>query len=531
MAAAASLCAVCGLHSVTPSMGATRRSQGAVGDHRLLVGGSSRDWSAPTVLAQCALVGAPEVAFPSGSPATPTGTGAIVWASEPTSCGPSSPRPARWAISVAAVGSTDHARLVTTQSLRGDSPIALTAVGASFGRIAIAATDATPGAAGGATLVQGRTVDSSRWPSMTVGSNSPAALAHAYLGDVAIAAPAGGSAITALVQRYFQHDFEQWRSVPIHAGPVTALTAAMDYRADVLLAWQQNGAVYARMLRSSGAEDPVQRIGPSAPHPQIQAVVSDNNHGMIAWSSTEFPKQSTARTRIYLDLSATGVRFRRPRQLASFADPQRVGRRPRSLALERLSTENVMLAWTVAEHGRYAVRAAPAVFAASGPTTRLSDPHSQAILADLAPGPAGEAIALWSTAPTVASGAIDAGRAELWAARTSIRPHARVVVRRPEMIAAPGPNADATVAVDPANDHAVATWLTVTAPERIEYAVGVGAAGYRPRLQAATATATATATADAGAHWLRITLAAAGLAAAAILLVVARRRRGRRRDA
>jgi hypothetical protein len=389
------------------------------------------------------------------------------------------------------------------------------------------AANAAPGSAGGAAaLLQGRTVDPSRWPSTMVGSDPPRALTRAYLGDVATAALAAGPAIAVRVERYSQPDFGQPRSVPIRAGRVTALTATMDYRADVLLAWQQNGAIYARMLRSSGRNDPTQRIGPSGPYPQIQAVVSDNDHGMIAWSSTEIPERTTARTRIYLDLSDAGVRFGHPRQLASFADPQHVGRMPGSLALERLSTENVMLAWTVAEHGRYVIRAAPAVFAASRPTTRLSDPHSQAILADLAPGSAGEAIALWSTAPLAAGGTLDMGRAELWAARTSIRPHAHVVLQRPEVIAAGGPNVAATVAVDPANDHAVAAWLTVTAPERIEYAVGVGAAGYRPRPRTATA-----GTHGAGTHWLRITLAAAGLAAAAILLAAARWRRRRLREA
>jgi hypothetical protein len=184
-----------------------------------------------------------------------------------------------------------------------------------------------------------------------------------------------------------------------------------------------------------------------------------------------------------------------------------------------------MLAWTAAEHGHYVIRAAPAVFAASRPTTRLSDPHSQAILADLAPGPAGEAIAHWSTSPLVAGGTLNRGRAEIWAARTSIRPHAHVALRRPEMIAAAGPKVAATVAVDPANDHAVAAWLTATAPERIEYAVGVGAAGYLPRPQTATAGPR-----GAGPHWLRITLAAAGLAAAAILLAAARWRRRRLRE-
>jgi hypothetical protein len=410
---------------------------------------------------------------------------------------------------------------VSTQSLGARFPIELTAVGASFGRIALAAASPASGSAGSANaLLQGRAVDPSRWPSMMIGSGPRPALTRAYLGDAAIAALAEGPAIAVRVQHRSEPDFGQPRLVPIRAGRVTALTATMDYRADVLLAWQQNGAIYVRMLRSSGRDGPAQRIGPSGPDPQIQAVVSDNDHGMIAWSSTEVPKRGTARTRIYLDLSAAGVRFGQPLQLASFADPQRVGRMPGSLALERLSTENVMLAWTVAEHGHYVIRAAPAVFAASRPTTRLSDPHSQAILADLAPGPAGEAIALWSTAPRAAGGTLDMGRAELWAARTSIRPHAHVVLRRPERVAAAGPNVAATVAVDPANDHAVAAWLTVTAPRRIEYAVAVGAAGYRPRPLTATAGPP-----GSGTHWLRITLAAVGVAVAAILLVMARRRR------
>ena len=178
-----------------------------------------------------------------------------------------------------------------------------------------------------------------------------------------------------------------------------------------------------------------------------------------------------------------------------------------------------MLAWTVFEHGHYAVRAAAAVFAATKPSTRLSDPRSQAVLADLAPGPAGDAIALWSTAPRVGGGTLDMHAAELWAARTYIRPHSRVVVRRPEMIAAAGPNGDATVGVDPANDRAVAAWLTATSPERIEYAVGIGAAGYRPQPQAATA--------HGATHRLRIALAATGLACAGILLAAAMRRRRR----
>jgi hypothetical protein len=400
----------------------------------------------------------------------------------------------------------------------------LAVVGASFGRLAVAAPNAASEPGSGIALLQGRVGDGSPWSKVIVGSLSPPALTRAYLGDAAIATTTAGPAIAVLEERHFQRAFGPPRLVPVGAGPVTALTATMDYRADVLLVWQQHGAIYARMLRSSGRHDPTQRIGFSAPDPQIRAVVSDDDRGMIAWSSTEGSLGATARTRIYLDLSGVGVRFGRPRRLASFIDPQRVGRRSGSLALERLSTENVMLAWTAAEHGHYAVRAAPAVFAASRPTTRLSDPRSQAVLDELAPGPAGEAIALWSAMPLV-RGALETGRAELWATRVSLRPGARVALRRPEMIAAAGPNAAPSVAVDPATDRAVAAWLTRTAPERIEYAVVNGAPGYRPGPRASALAAPAPAT-----HWLRITLVAAGLAAT-ILLAIGRRRRGRLRQA
>jgi hypothetical protein len=522
MAAAAAIAALGGLHAATPSARADGRARRAPGSQGASVGRSPRAWSAPGVLAECRLASGPRVAFPSEGPATPTGTGAIVWASTAPRCGSSSARSARWVLSVAAVGSTDRPTLVSRQQLEGAFPFTLAAVGASFGRVALTAASATDeSAAGTIAVLQGGTTPGFGWSRLTARSALPPALAHGYLGDVAMAAVAPGPEIDVRVERHSGHEFGRARSIPIRNGPVTALTATMDYRSDVLLAWQQNGAVYARMLRASGRSDPTQRVGPSDPNPQIHALVSDNDHGMIAWTSTEIPRRSTARTRVYLSLSAAGVRLRAPELLAAFTDPQQVGRSPGSLALERLSTENVMLAWTVAEHGHYLIRAAPAVFAASGPATRLSDPHSQAVLADLAPGSAGEAIALWSSAPRLGGGGLDAHRTELWATRTYIRPHAHVVFGVPEMIVRAGPNVAPTVAVDPANDRAVAAWMTVGATRRIEYSMRAGAVGYRPRPPLAAPLPPAP-----GTHSLRIALAAAGLIGVG-LLVLASRRRGR----
>jgi hypothetical protein len=332
---------------------------------------------------------------------------------------------------------------------------------------------------------------------------------------------AHGPSIAVRVERFFESRFEQARSIPIGAGAVTALAVVMDYRADVLLVWQQDQAIYACLLRASGGTGPRQRIGSSAAYPQIHAVVSDNEHGIIAWSSTDLSSASRPVTRTYLSLSKAGVRFLPPRELASFADPQLLGRRPGSIALERLSTENVMLAWTVSEGGRYLVRAAPAVFASSTHSTIISEPRSQSILADLAPGPAGEAVALWSTAPPLADGALNMRRAELWAARTRIEPHAVVARAGSRMIAAAGPNTAPAVAVDPANDRAVAAWLTLGARQRIEYAVGAGSADYRPRPQVAAAGLP-----PARTHRLRIILvvAAAAVAAALIAAIIGARR-------
>jgi hypothetical protein len=465
----------------------------------------------------------PAIAFPSKGPTTPTGPGAIAWASAPAPCRSGSRRSHRWALAIAAVGPADRARSASTQPPEPGASVGLTAVGASYGRVALLATNVTHTSADGASVVlQGNATHPRDWLRSMVGSRPPTALARAYLGDAAFAivAPA---VIEVRVERNFQHDFGRARSIPIGAGRVTSLTVALDYRADALVAWQQDGAIYASTLHASGHNDPTQRVGPSDPGPQLQAVLSDNGHGMIAWSSTEARERVTPMTRLYLSLSAVGPRFKAPRMLAVFADPQQVGHRPGSLALERLSTENVMLAWTAAEHGHYLVRAAPAVFAASRPTTLLSGPHTQAILADLAPGPARETIALWSSAPQLASGALDMRHVELWTARLSFRPHDRVVSTRPEMIAAAGPNAAPAVAVDPASDRAIAAWLTLTSPRRIEYAVSVGAVGYHPHTPVATNVPM-----GGGTHWLRIVLA---VTAAMILVATARSLRRRRRNA
>jgi len=461
----------------------------------------------------------------------PTGPGAIVWAYDAPGCGatPGSPPPAPAAqasagLEMAALGPADRTSAASTEPLGGALGAAPAAVGGSLGRVTLAAPVqalGTPGG-GGAAVLQGRSTRPLGPPTVFAGEGPLLALTRAYLGDVAIATVVAGPAIAVRVERYFSSVFAPARLIPIPAGAVTALTATMDYRSDVLVAWQQNGAIYAHMLRASGRVEPTQRVGPSAPDPQLRALVSDNNHGMIAWSSTDVRRPSPPATRVYLDLSAVGVRFGAPLRLASFVDPQQVCRRFGCLSLVRLSTENVMLAWTDLEGGRYTVRAGPAVFAATR-NARISGAHTQAVLADLAAGPAGDAVAMWESLPGP-GGHPDGGGSELWAARAFLARHDRLASRTPEMVAAAGPNLAPSVAIDPANDRAVAAWLTMGGHASVHYAVGAAAVRYQPRSPAA-----AMPSPQGGTHWLRLALAAAGLAVLAVLgLRIGRRgRRGR----
>jgi hypothetical protein len=460
------------------------------------------------------VAGVPQVVFPSEAPDLPTGPGAIVWATRAGRCGPPATRSSRpaWRLELAAFDPSERAAIRSTRPLEGEFSGELAAAGASFGRVAVAAGlwgAASPAAA----VMQARAGTPLGPPSLSAGSRL--ALTRAYLGDAAIAT-VRGSAIAVRVQRHFSKRFGPARLIPIMRGRVSALAATMDYRSDVLVVWQQEGAVYAHMLRASKRADPTQRVGPSAPGPQLQALVSDNDHGMIAWSSTEAPGRSGSRTRTYLDLSAAGVRFGRPRLLASFRDPAAAGALTGSLELVRLSSENVVMAWTDLKNGHYVVRGAPAVFAVGRPAALLSDPHRQGVLAGLAPGRAGEAIALWTSTPHAAADP-RAARTELWAARTFVGPHGRLAVLRPEMIAAPGAGAAVSIAVDPANDRAVAAWLAPGAS--VHYAVSRATSRSAPPLAARAAVGAA------GVHWLRIALAAAVALAGLAALVLWRRRR------
>jgi len=293
---------------------------------------------------------------------------------------------------------------------------------------------------------------------------TPLALTTAYLGDVGIAfTPAAGHGVGTggpgvRVERYYSNVLSSRLSAGAGAAHATsglalALALALDYRTDALTVWAQAGALYAHDLPASGASSPTQRLAHVGAHVRISALRSDDNRATVAWA-----EDNAGETSVYLDRSATGVRFDAPRLLERFRDPDGLSSPPGSPTLVRLSTESVMLAWAGASNGRWVVRTAAVNATGVGNANTIATPGEDALLAAFAPGPAGEALALWSEPQQTGGGSPDTSRQAIFSARGIDVSAGRTRFSAPELLAPPGPNSDATVALDPGNDAAIAAW-------------------------------------------------------------------------
>jgi hypothetical protein len=441
-------------------------------------------WSTPAVLSACPAEPPARVVFPSDSPSRSTGPGAIVWSATAGCPGGDGAR-------VAAIGAEDEPGASVVPRTATGRPIAprgaLQATGAPHGQIAIAGY-ATRAVTEGL-LIQGPAAGPFSVLAPTAGSSAPMALATAYLGDVALASPPApnpplaspsapnpplssppapsspsGSAsagvigqatrIDVHVERFFARGFD--RNIATSAagsGGVRALTLAMDYRSEALAVWAQGGSIYSRLVPQRGAAGPLQRLGPTGAHPRIAAVLSDDRRAIVAWAESR-----GSETKVYLDRSATGVRFGAPQLLERFHDPDGLPSPAASPSLVRLSSESVVLAWAGSAAGHWAIRAAPVDLNGLGAISTIAAPGGDALLADLAAGPVGDALVLWTEPAPTAAGAPDMRRQALFAARGYDGAPPRTLFGEPEQVAPPAPVGDASVALDPRSDRAVAVW-------------------------------------------------------------------------
>lgn len=286
------------------------------------------------------------------------------------------------------------------------------------------------------------------------------------------AAPGVTGALQLRVQRHHAQRFAAPAEVTAtgaDAGSIEALTVALDFRSDRLVVFSREGSLLARELPGKGAPHALQRLGPSPPsRARIAAVISDDGRAIVAWTV-----RHGGLTSVYISHSQPGVRFTEPQLLEEFPDPPGLPGYVDSPQIVRLSSESVILAWTGAVAGHWAIRAAAIDQRGVLPPSTISAAGHDALLAGLAPGPNDEALALWSE-PQPSTAGLDLGSQAIYAARGFDGYPEQVKFAAPELLAPPGPNSDATVAFDPDSDRAIAAWRT-----------GAGALAYSVRASGA----------------------------------------------
>ena len=328
------------------------------------------------------------------------------------------------------------------------APLApLSAAAAPQGQIAIAGAD--PRRRGSALLLEGHAGGGFRVLAAD-GAAPGAALASAYLGDLALLARARGALVLA-VQRWFGGPPRPPRKVAATPeGPPPASTVALDYRSDAIAAWARGGAVWARALPAGGRAPAAQRLGPAGAGTRIAALLSDDDRAIVMWSTYR-----AGRTDVYLDQSAPGPRFTAARLIEAAPDPGGLRAPGGSPALVRLSSESVMCAWTGVSEGRWAVRTAPIDQLGLRHVSTIAAAGADLALSALAPGPRGEAVALLGETPA------GGGASALLAARGIDAAPGRTLFGAPERITPAGwsgPVSSATVAIEPGADRAFAAW-------------------------------------------------------------------------
>jgi hypothetical protein len=414
---------------------------------------SAAPWSAPARVEACPALDGAQVLFPSDKPEQPTGPGALAWQASAACAGGEGPRISR-------IGANDVPGTPTAPVAapgRTSAPAgALLASTAPHGQILLA------GAAGG-TPIQG--LAGSPFSGLGSLTGRPVlAIANAYLDDVALATapPTGGVELD--VERWYGHGVDRSATISKSSPKdVRGLTLAMDFRSDALAVWTQSGSILAHDMPASGSTQQIQHLGAAASHLQIAALLSDDNRGIAAWS-----EESGGVVSVYLDRSAPGVRFHTPSLLERFPQPDGLAPPPASPRLIRLSSESVMVAWAGASEGHWVVRTAAIDLLGVGAPNTIAAPATDALLADLVPGPDDDALVLWTQPQPLPTGPGPTEQS-IFAARGFDAYPRRTEFGTPEQVAPTGPDRDTTVAFDPHGDGAIALWRG--ANDALEYAI------------------------------------------------------------
>ena len=419
---------------------------------------AAASWSPEATLGGCGPAATPKVVFPSSSPSTPSGRGAIMW----LGCG---------GLQAATLHSDDQPSIVRRIVAGAGLRTPLAAAGTSAGQLVAAAAQSS----GGALLAEGHAGGRLAIAQRFGASAGPIAAANGWIGDADVAYVThrqGVEAIELLEQRHYDGSFGRPVTLVEGSAPITSLSVAMDFRADSIVVWTAGGSLHGQVVSNSGVAGPSQVIGPAGAITQLAVVLSDNGRAFVTWSA-EPARGVAGQTTVYFVHSGTGVTFNgRPRVVASFAEPPGLRLGPGSLALVRMTpSEGVLAAWTLLANGTYMVQAAGLTSSHILPPYTVSAPGADLRLAAIAAGPRNDAAIVLARAPRGVAG-WDLAQQSLLAARSVPGGPGGVAFESPVQIAADGANSEPSIAFDPHTDAAVVAWLT--GGGRIAYAVRSG---------------------------------------------------------
>jgi hypothetical protein len=178
-------------------------------------------------------------------------------------------------------------------------------------------------------------------------------------------------------------------------GEILAVVLASNRRGDVLAVWQRDEALETRIVTARGARSPVRRIASTRARAVLDAALAADGRAVVGWLEQDITElgEVTAPPRFRTAIRPAGRHFGRPQPLETYPDRVIAGRFGVRVGI---AGRRMVAAWT----GRHEIRAAIAKGDRFGPAHPLGLLGEGATergggIADVATGPAGEALLVW----------------------------------------------------------------------------------------------------------------------------------------
>lgn len=174
-----------------------------------------------------------------------------------------------------------------------------------------------------------------------------------------------------------------------------AASVAVNTAGDVLVAWEQNGVVYARMRSRSGSLGKRQQLG-TGTQVQISSTLDSTRRATVAWSSQRVSKGKALSPAVIAYAYASPGKTFGKRRVVETLNVSGAGKYLTAPAVHvALLRDRGMLAWTGYHAGHFTVKAADIANGTLRMPQNLSPPGVDAVLGDLAVGPRGGVAVAW----------------------------------------------------------------------------------------------------------------------------------------